>query len=542
MSIEPLEARIAPAGLKSVNWLDWDGDTVTLTWTGANTPTVNTGINNAVNSIVLPNANDAIGITVQQGPHGDGRVDLGYINATGLPLKSFTAPKASVLEFDCGNGTSAIGTLTLGSYGTVEPSAFTAPGGNHTGTLLGSVGAVKIVGDFDYGVLKVGNSGVVTKIGSITIGGSLHGDVSAAIPGLGSGSLFIESPCGPVKIGRNIVGGADDDGGSITILNSVSSLKIGGSVIGGPGAVTGAVDGDAGSLVIGGSIIGGGKFGSGVVSGHFQTVTVGGSIIGGSSYATGNLRVSPIGVAQITVKGSVIGGHVTGFSSAPDRFNVTGTVEVTGSANLHLGGDLIAGTASGGALNFNGAIVATGALTLAIGGGIEGSNLQRACIVAGAPVPPVKEVNYNGIASLTVGGSVDFAVIASGQDYSTATATANLGNAEVPDAGIGRVTIGGDFQHSSLMAGTNDSDKIGVGRVSNGNSYDTQSGGDPLRMAVLGPVTIKGAILDDAGAEGDSGFEAQQITKITAGGLTVFKHGDPLHFFDFSQFVFAAEI
>jgi len=62
------------------------------------------------------------------------------------------------------------------------------------------------------------------------------------------------------------------------------------------------------------------------------------------------------------------------------------------------------------------------------------------------------------------------------------------------------------------------------------------------RFAVLGPVVVKGAVVDDSGAAGDAGFEAEQIAKITVGGVTVFKHGDPLKYFDFSHFVFAREI
>src|SRR5882757_7357946 len=123
MNIEPLESRIAPAGVnvvgKTAMWTDWDGDVVTMKWTGSNAPdfthnhtpagAVANGI--VLDKIILTNDNDAITVSVKAGPGGDGRVDLGYIDATGLPLKSFSASKASVLEFDCGDAMHAIGAL-----------------------------------------------------------------------------------------------------------------------------------------------------------------------------------------------------------------------------------------------------------------------------------------------------------------------------------------------------------------------------------------------------------------------------------------------
>jgi len=45
-------------------------------------------------------------------------------------------------------------------------------------------------------------------------------------------------------------------------------------------------------------------------------------------------------------------------------------------------------------------------------------------------------------------------------------------------------------------------------------------------------VVIKGAILDDYSSGGFSGFEAERIAKITAGGAVVFQHGAGITFFD----------
>ena len=175
---------------------------------------------------------------------------------------------------------------------------------------------------------------------------------------------------------------------------------------------------------------------------------------------------------------------------------------------------------------------------LSIGGSIEGSNAFRVFILAEGATP-AKPGSFNAIGRISVGGDVADAIIASGQgyfdSYGAKPNALTLGDAENPDAGIGAVTIGGNWWHSSLMAGVNDGVELGV-------AGDTQSIGDSARFAKLGPVVIKGYVLDDANANGFSGFEAEQIAKITAGGITMFKHGDPLKHFDFAHYVFAQEI
>ena len=77
------------------------------------------------------------------------------------------------------------------------------------------------------------------------------------------------------------------------------------------------------------------------------------------------------------------------------------------------------------------------------------------------------------------------------------------------------------------MAGVNDNGNLGV------DTADTQTLGVATRIAALGPVTIKGFVLDDAASSDHSGFEAEQIAKITAAGQTLFKHSDPQKYLDF---------
>ena len=53
------------------------------------------------------------------------------------------------------------------------------------------------------------------------------------------------------------------------------------------------------------------------------------------------------------------------------------------------------------------------------------------------------------------------------------------------------------------------------------DAADTQTLGVATRIAALGPVTIGGFVLDDHASSDHSGFEAEQIAKITAAGQTL---------------------
>lgn len=561
-SIEPLEPRIAPAGVtvtgKIATWTDWDGDQVTMKWTGSNapdfthnhTPVVAVAGGIVLDEIILKNAADAITVSVKAVAGGDGRVDLGYMNATGLPLKSFSAPKASVLEIDCGDATNAMGTLTLGSFGTVAPDAYTAPGGDNTSTLDGNVGAVKIAGDFDYGAFLLGHD-ATTKVGSVFIGGNLNGDV-ATTTSLAA-NIAIESPVGSIIVAGNLIGGR-----STTLVQGgifgeeYQSITIGGDIIG--NGVGGALrmlssDRDSGKVTIGGSVIGGSHYASGfIILDSVKTLTIGGDLRGGTDGSSGFVFVSSSN-ATISVKGSVIGGPVINptADSPCGAITVDGSSPTGGTCHISIGHNLIAGTVTNTGGNtthvtYNGAVLVRGKTnlgSLSIGGNIEGTNQFRAFVLAKG-VTPAGPGNFNGIGKLTVHGNVDYAVIGSGQDFSLSPGVSptesGLGNAENPDAGIGAVTIGGNYWHTNLMAGVNDLGTLGV------DSVDTQSMGDAARIAMLGPVVIKGAVLDDFDSFTFSGFEAEQIAKITVAGQTMFKHSDPQKYFDFSQSVFAREI
>jgi hypothetical protein len=171
--------------------------------------------------------------------------------------------------------------------------------------------------------------------------------------------------------------------------------------------------------------------------------------------------------------------------------------------------------------------------SLAIGGSISGSPSTNAIVIAGGSAPSTPG-NFNAIGKINVGGSVSYAYLAAGHQTNFTFAD-RIGAAENPDAGIGKVTVRGDWFHSNLTAGINDANSTGF------STGDTHSAGDPARQAILGPVVIKGHILDNPALPGFSGFGAEKIASIIAGGVKLFQSGDPGRSLDAAGFVDIAE-
>jgi hypothetical protein len=354
------------------------------------------------------------------------------------------------------------------------------------------------------------------SVGSIYVGGNLYGPAYFATVHAGQ-LLVFASKIGTVTVKGSVIGGTISDTGSGTGSGELDlgenvltkSLTIGGDIIGGSGVDSGGAEFVASAFTLGGSVIGGTNFGAGIVEGAALTATIKGSVIGGTTDGTNDLAAG-------------------------------GLDFVLGLGTLNVHGNLIAGKVTGGTENVNGSIIDDqNATAIHIGGSIIGTDVDRALVLVQGEAFMAPGI-HNAIGSVTVGGSVEYGVIASG--HTQMNVGASLGNATNPNASIGKVTINGDFYHSSIMAGTNDNDLIGAGRLNPMNvNPDTQSVGTGS-LATLGPVVIKGALLDDLDSNGDSGFEAAQITSITAGGALLYTHGSGLKFFDPNHFVFAQEI
>ena len=538
-AIESLEARIAPAAitinaaLKTATWTDFDGDIVTLKYS-TNAPTFSTtdqGMGLIVDKIgltVADNNLESFTLKVKAGPLGNGHVDLGHIAGTGVPLKSWTSPTASVLDFDCGDGTTGIGSLVIGSLGVINLDKFNMSGASAVSDIMGKTGSALLRGDIDGTALRFTNPGPMK---SLTVTGSLRGDHVPAV-GLSSG-ILAASGTGSIQnltIGGGIIGGEASGEGQLSVQLPVTNLTIKGSIIGGTAESAGAVFASGKVVKIGGNIFGGNQFATGVVAlDGVKSLTIGGSLIGGEEAGAGNVGLSSSPGVTVVIKGGIKGGFETNATLLGRAGSFLAQDDVK---SLTIGGDLVAGSYGAGTqLSYNGAVIVNGTIgTLKISGGIYGNNGTAAMILAKGSVP-TKAGNYNAIGKLTVGVGVSYGYIATGHASDTATFADRIGNAENPDAGIGAVTVGGDWYHSTLTAGINDANSTGF------STGDTHSMGDADRQAVLGPVVIKGFITDNPAAAGFSGFGADKIASIIANGVKIFKSGDASRSLDVQNFV-----
>ena len=559
--IEALEPRIAPAvvtinaGLKTATWIDYDGDFVTMKWSSVVPPTFtteNSGLGLLVDRLDLTPANHSnasFSITVKTNPGGDGRVEFGRVEAVGVPLKSWLSPAVNIAEFDCGNGNVAVSSsLVMGALGAIPHSSFTGNGGNGESRLNGLSGILSIRGDIDAASLAAGG------FKSLTIFGDVRGDSTggSATPGLlelsttGSGTILITGSViggdaaneGFLSIGDgftsltikgSIIGGSFPSTGVVTIggTKTITSISVLGSIIGGSAMDTGKLNVDSTNTVVGvnisGNIVGGTADTSGVVTtGPLTSFTLGGSLLGGSVQNTGDIKLQRAGT--VTIKGSIYGGRETVATAN----NLIGTLSVTDNLRtLVVNGDVVGGTfGSGTQVGYNGAIlVGKNLIGATIKGSLIGNPEHQAILLAGGAAPAMP-ADYNAIGRLTVLGSVSLGYIASGQTADFTSFAARIGNAENPDAGIGPVTVSGNWLHSSLNTGLNDAGSTGI------DLSDTHSAGDPLRTAKLAAVIIKGHVLDNPTLPGVSGFAATKFTSLTVGGVLVFKTGDPNHSLD----------
>lgn len=548
------------AALKTATWIDSDGDFITMKWSSVVPPaftTENSGAGLIVDRLDLTPANHSnasFTITVKANPGGDGRLEFGRVDATGVPLKSWISPQTNIAEFDCGNGSTAItSTLVMGSLGAIPHSSFLNNNGNGNSTFNGLCGILSIRGDIDAASLSTG------AFKSLSILGSVHGDAvgGTAIPGLlqlstnGSGIVLITGSViggdagleGLISIGNgltsltikgSIIGGSAGLTGIVTIggVSTISSVSLGGSVIGGTASGTGellvAPTSAIVSMNIGGNVIGGGGDTSGVVNaGPLTSFTLGGSLMGGLVQNTGDINLQRAGT--VTIKGGIFGGRETNAT-----LNGTiGTLNVAENLRtLVVNGDLVAGTFGAGTqVGYNGAIlVGKNLLGATIRGSMIGNIENKAILMAGGAAPTVP-ADYFAIGRLTVLGSVYEGYIASGHTADFSSATADIGNAENPDAGVGPVLVNGDWTHSSLNAGLNDNFSAGI------DILDTHSVGDPARTARLAAVIIKGHVLDNPILPGVSGFAATKFASLTVGGVLIFKTGDPNRSLDRYGFV-----
>ena len=532
-SLEPLEPRIAPASItiagKTAKWTDYDGDLVTMKWTSEEAPTftkMDKGDGLLVSLILLQAAKHegaSITITVAKGGiFGDGRVEIGHLDGTGVALKSWNAPKVGIAELDLGKAVDGIGigTLVSGGIGQTKIDAFTGAMGNGKSEVAGSVTLVKIIGDIGYGgVFFHGQK----DHGKISITGSLRGD----LPGANAfdGTVLVFGGGKSLTLGGSILNGQLSQQ-----VGSFKTVSIGGDLVCSSDTYARNSYAAAENLSIRGSIIGG-KFSVSGGGQDVKSVLIGGSLIAlEDSPGSGELRIGDSGtlVKNVTVKGGLYGAKIASWALSFPEF-AAGAIDIEGSVGvINIGGSIYGGATGDGTPAVNGGILVQGNVgAVNIGGRIDGSAGSPVFILAGGKAPAAGD--YSAMGKLAIKGDAKHAYIAAGTGIDFDFGTKQFSFRNNPDAGIGAVKIGGNFVNSNILAGVKDGGFFGVG---NTPTFDTLDVGDPARSAKLGPVMIKGYLLSDGDNTQMSGFAADSIASIVVNGRQVFKAGDDFRNFD----------
>lgn len=236
-----------------------------------------------------------------------------------------------------------------------------------------------------------------------------------------------------------------------------------------------------------------------------------GSVLAGTGDATipalKTLQVQSLGelgAVNVTIPAtsfvSTINGNLGQLIVSSDVRNAE--VEVTGKINaVTVGGSFLEGKLAAGA-NIG---------TISIRGDIAGSAATPAVISAfGKATAPTKGTD-TAIASLAVGGRVEFARILAG--YGTDGTPLNA------DASVGTVKVGTDWIASTLLAGTG----VGVDTYE-GTADDVKLSGAGVRdndriFSTIAAVTIKGQAYGTVPETDSFGIVAEQIKQVKLNGV-----------------------
>ncbi len=555
------------AGGRTVQWIDVDGDLVTLKISKGSLNTLGLVPAGSVGGRHLETldlfaqrggvgqfAGASISIVAEKQPGfpgvSDGRVDVGQIISAvilqtelqfiGVDLgvvtvdgdlgrivagDVFSTPAIARLDvFSLGAKSSPNGVESdvLGPIGSVHVAS-TLEGYLHViGQEFGRIGTLRVDGAIKGGADPNSGSVAVTgRIGTVIVKDILGGD------GVVSGGLFGNSntggSIGNVTVTGSIVGGAGGLSGKITAPR-IGNVTVAGDVRGGTGIFSGGIGLDALATVRDASnnpiaILG--------ATGSLGAVKIGGNLVGSTGDDSGKIG-SGGNLSSATVLGSVIGGTGNGAGGiavvgALGRLDVRGDVEggdaPTGQT-LNLSGFVAAGSIASGTIGrdlkagvnhgdgiSNSGVVRTGALgALLIGGDVKGSAANPAIISA-----------IGNIKSVVIKGAVNFAEILAGYNNATAfdSPVGFRGAAVNPDAQIGSVVIEKSVFGLNIVAGAS----AGTGGRF-GDATDVLSGGanSPRILSQIASVIFKGAILPN---DASFGIVAQSIVSAKVGPTPV---------------------
>lgn len=559
--IEPLENRIAPA---TFQFTDIDGILVTITsskGSDANLQQVailaTEGSGQELRELRLsdlPDVFSGANLSIIKGEADDTQfVNIGFINGFGVDLGKVTVDGdlGRILAGDSNSKTPSVKSLKVGSIG-VQGLDTQDPGGSLDSRFVGRLGSLSVQGDIkeasitalgidpdpdpnvssaidgrgdigdifiggnllggvadrsayiyakgDIGNVKIegsvlGGSGdfsatITTerKMGKVEIGGTLQGGLTSGVAVSNfAGRIFAAQTMGSVTIGQSLIGGDGLESGNVSSGGGLGNVTILGNITGGAGLRSGAVGtgGDIGRITVEGDVLGGtGEQSASILStGDMKAVKVLGDIIGGTQLLSGVIA-SDGTVASVFIDGSLKGGAgeqsaSIGSSKALGAVVVTGNLEGGAGKNsaqvasqttiksVEIRGSIIGGTnVQAGAIGSFGKL---GPVTID-GDLIGGDGLNSATILSGTKIT---KVTING--SIQGGGQGAGAIISAG-DIQSINITGSLKGSDAKDSGtisaegtISKVTIsedlaGGLGESSGSIHATGDLGTISIGR------------------------------------------------------------------------------
>lgn len=504
MRIEPLETRIAPAGI--FTYIDVDGDKVTIKTTKGDNDALALAakvVNGQLQLLDLSAsifAQTGVTISVVKVAGGDGFANVGAIKATDRDLGQVTIA-GDLGQIDCGDGDETVLGLaglnvrSLGAFGLATQG--TLP--SSLSTISGSMGALVVKTDVIGVNFEVAGSTAGGNIASISIGGSLIGSSAS-----GTGMIQTTGNIGNITIGKGIIGGTSSNTGTIMAFGSIGNITIGGSIVGGSDQYSGAI----------------------VSTLQAGVVKITGDLVGGGGNRSGYLEFGS--ATSISVTGSVLGGAGTH----------SGAIELAGNSGaITIGGDLIGLSASSGSI-----VSDTGSITsITIGGSFVGSEAQSALIYAGI----IGTIKIGG--DVVGGSSADSARIHVGARLSSLTIEGSLiggegaMSASIEAGSIGILKVNHDIRgglgnESAKIRSLGNIDSITVGGSLLGNvgNYDANPNavGQIRADGLVGAVKITGDIIGGEGdysgsiVNGSGNGSSYFIASVSVGGSVIGGEGD----------------
>lgn len=484
--------------------IDVDGDHVTITASSGeisvDTRAEGSGFQiESIDATAAPGADVIVSVDKARG--GNGRVHIGQIDGSGVDLGRILIPgDLGRIVVGSSENRGSLGQLKVQSIGAFETSTG-AP--DLKSFIFGNVGKLSVRGDVRHAEI------LATAFDRVAIGGSLRGGLDAD-----SGSIQSERGFHTVTLGGDLVGGLGKNSGTIVVENGhIGSIYVGGSIRGGDGDQSGAVQTFFSSktrfLLVHGSIIGGSGTASGWVLADVDDARVDGNILGGSGLFSGSFQWTTVG--SLHIRGSVLGGR--GYFSGS---LVGQPLPGSRSSFIRVDGDLIGSSGFySGQISIEGTPIDGGPSYAPTNAFVGGSLRGGSGIFSGAiidqtfvPGPYLPDAGWGNFGTIKIGKDLIGGIATGSGIIGTAFGSIRdvIIGGSIIDGRDGGALSGDDRTHGTIFA---------FGSIGSINIGDDLIGGDrpfsstiTARYGSIGSVTVGGSIVGGA---------AEQTSSIVAG-------------------------